>query len=60
MTYKKLLVLVAMLAMVGLLLTACQPEEVVKEVVVTQVVTQEVEREVVVHTRSRKRSGRHG
>ena len=52
MTSKKMLVLVTLLTAVSLLLIACQPEEVVKEVVVTQevIVTQEVEveKEVIV------------
>jgi peptide/nickel transport system substrate-binding protein len=50
MTSKKLLILITLLTAISILLAACQPEEVVKEVVVTQevIVTQEVEKEVVV------------
>ena len=50
MTSKKLLILVTLLTAISILLAACQPQEVVKEVVVTQevIVTQEVEKEVIV------------
>jgi peptide/nickel transport system substrate-binding protein len=62
MISKKLIILVILISAIGILLSACQPQEVVKEVVVTQevivtqevevekevIVTQEVEKEVVV------------
>jgi peptide/nickel transport system substrate-binding protein len=64
MTSKKYLILIALIVMVGVLLAACQPQEVVREIIVTQevekivtqevevekevVVTQEVEKEVIV------------
>jgi peptide/nickel transport system substrate-binding protein len=54
MSLKKIFGLTLLLVMVGVLLAACQPTEVIKEVIVTQevekevIVTQEVEKEVVV------------